>query len=247
MTIGDVIQRGGIQGDMTRMLRQRTRPYDMESELRVWEELGREVIGDDFRVDEQNRWLYEQLITWARADTGLMAMNPDTTEIEPGNIYKGVYIAGGTGSGKTVALKVLARYCDKKMLKVKDGRNERWLVWRDLLAEEVVDTYMQEGDLKELYDMPIVCIQDIGAERAEAMYMGVRCDVLRTLLEVRGDRPRKITHMTSNLVMSPARHQKANLRVRYGDRAESRVRAMCNYYELRGADRRKSPADKGGK
>jgi DNA replication protein DnaC len=58
-------------------------------------------------------------------------------------------------------------------------------------------------------------------------------NVLRQVIEHRGDNPECLTMISSNLPMT---HK--ILADRYGDRVVSRLQEMCNYFELRGKDRR---------
>jgi DNA replication protein DnaC len=81
--------------------------------------------------------------------------------------------------------------------------------------------------------MEILGIQDLGAEPAESLYMGNRAHVLRQILEYRGDFSDKLTLITSNL---PINHQL--FADRYHVRVSSRLNEMCNYFEIRGKDRR---------
>ena len=81
--------------------------------------------------------------------------------------------------------------------------------------------------------MPIICIQDLGSEQMESLYMGNRENVIRRMIEYRGDRTDMLTLITSNLPMA---HQK--LEEKYGDRVVSRLNEMCNYLEIKGKDRR---------
>ena len=64
--------------------------------------------------------------------------------------------------------------------------------------------------------------------------MGNKLEVLRTLIESRGDRTDAMTLFTSNFPMS---HK--SIIDRYGDRVASRLVEMCNYMEIKGKDRRK--------
>ena len=64
--------------------------------------------------------------------------------------------------------------------------------------------------------------------------MGNRINVLRQILEYRGDQTDKITLITSNLPMNHKRFID-----RYEDRVSSRLNEMCNYFEIKGKDRRK--------
>ena len=77
-------------------------------------------------------------------------------------------------------------------------------------------------------------IQDFGQEPQENLYMGNRIDVVRQLIEYRGDKCDEMTLITSNMKM-----QGDVLMNRYGDRVASRLVEMCNYFEIKGKDRRK--------
>ena len=77
-------------------------------------------------------------------------------------------------------------------------------------------------------------IQDLGNEPQESLYMGNRLDVVRNLIEYRGDKQDEMTFITSNL-----RINGDILIDRYGDRVASRLVEMCNYFEIKGKDRRK--------
>jgi DNA replication protein DnaC len=81
--------------------------------------------------------------------------------------------------------------------------------------------------------MPILCNQDLGAELKESLHMGNRINVLKQLIEYRGDRQDLITLITSNYPIDSE-----FISVKYGDRVVSRLIEMCNYFELKGKDRR---------
>lgn len=57
---------------------------------------------------------------------------------------------------------------------------------------------------------------------------------MRQLIEYRGDKPDQLTLITSNLKLGGQK-----LLDRYGDRVASRLHEMCNYFEIKGKDRRK--------
>lgn len=94
--------------------------------------------------------------------------------------------------------------------------------------------YARTGDIAQYKRMPILCLQDFGAEQVETLHMGNRLNVMQQLIEARGDRGDQITLISSNL---PLKSQV--LSTRYGDRVASRLTEMCNYIELKGVDRRK--------
>ena len=65
--------------------------------------------------------------------------------------------------------------------------------------------------------------------------MGNRLDVVRYVIEYRGDMHAEMTFITSNLRMGGE-----ILKERYGDRVSSRLQEMCNYLVIKGKDRRKT-------
>jgi len=66
------------------------------------------------------------------------------------------------------------------------------------------------------------------------LYMGNRINVMRRILEYRGDQSDQITLITSNLPYNSKKFVEL-----YGDRVASRLNEMCNYFEITGKDRRK--------
>ena len=79
----------------------------------------------------------------------------------------------------------------------------------------------------------VLAVQDFGSEPAESAYMGNKINVMKAIVEYRGDRADMITHFTSNLSLTGTR-----IGDMYGDRVSSRLRQMCNVYILKGKDRR---------
>ena len=89
----------------------------------------------------------------------------------------------------------------------------------------------EEGDLTPWKEEISLCIQDLGNEPSEVMYMGNRRRVLRSVLEARGDMYDRLTLISSNF--PPERLGEV-----YGQRVASRIRQMCNPIYLGGSDRR---------
>ena len=208
-------------------------PFDMELALELVEGIGKDR-NPKFRIDDENRFTYENLIKWVHGDTGMKCLNPDTKEIIPGRLNYGIYIAGNTGSGKSWALEIMAAYTLIYNFQIQIAENKRCLYWSNFRTDTICDEYTSEGSFDKYKKMYIIGIQDLGAEPVESMYMGNRINVLKNLMEYRGDFSDKITLITSNLPMS---HKV--LTDRYGDRVSSRLNEMCNYFEIKGKDRRK--------
>lgn len=216
------------------------KPYDLKLALRVVEEIGKSR-NPNFVIDDENRFTYENLIRWVQGDEAMMCLDPETKQPIPGRLDKGIYIAGGTGTGKSWALEIMSVYTTIDRIQVNfgtglDGKDVIGnLQWGCTRADEICEEYTRDGTFERFKKWKVVGIQDLGTEPAESIYMGNRIDVMRAILEYRGDKTDRITLITSNL---PINHQK--LVDRYGDRVASRLAEMCNYFELRGTDRRKA-------
>lgn len=187
-----------------------------------------------FVLDEENRFVYENFAKWLVGDPSMVALNPEQpNETVPGRLGKGIYIGGNTGSGKSWCLEIMCATSLALKFKVGIGKEMNNLYWGNVPAENICNAFVQDGFISRYKSMPIIGIQDLGREPAESVSMGNRMNVLQTLLEYRGDQTNQITLVTSNLRISGNK-----MAERYGDRVASRLGEMCNYYELKGKDRR---------
>ena len=186
----------------------------------------------DFQVDDDNKFVYNHLTAWILGSPALRSLDPMTGKERAGNVKQGIYICGNTGSGKSLLMQVMLDFAKQNEIKygIKDYLFD--FAWWQVKADKICDYYSRNGDLYDFEQEYILCIDDLGCESNESVYMGNRINVLRQLLEYRLDEPDKITIITSNLpIKSPQFAQK------YGDRVVSRLQ-QCNYYELKGNDRR---------
>jgi len=208
-------------------------PYDIKIALQVVDVIGKKR-NPKFKIDKENRFTYENLIRWIHGDPEMKCLSPDTKEIIPGCLNSGVYIAGNTGSGKSWALEIMAAYTLIDNVQINIGENQRCLYWKNYRTDAVCDEYTEKGTFDWFKKAPIIGFQDLGSEPTESMYMGNRVNVMRQILEYRGDQTDQVTLITSNL---PFNHKV--FIEKYGDRVSSRLHEMCNYFEIKGKDRRK--------
>ena len=200
-----------------------------ENDLRTFmREIGKRFV-PNFILDEENSDVYENVRRWAdaRPFTCLDPGNPKNKI--PGDPTKGLYICGPTGSGKSILVAVVNAYLSALYAKIKVGDSVENLTWESRRSDEICIEYAKTGDLTQFSKARVLCIQDIGSEQKETIYMGNRVEVIRTILEYRGDRSNLMTILTSNDRISEGR---------YGERVKSRLYEMCNYFELVGKDRR---------
>ena len=231
--LGAILQEIDKRGFFKSVKRFKYMPYDIETALQVIEYIGK-TRNEKFRIDRENRFAYEQLIRWVHGDPAMQALNPETRKPKPGNLNAGIYIAGSTGSGKSWALEIITAYTRIDNVQVEIDGECRNLWWPNKRADTICEEYSETGTLQPYKAVQILGIQDLGSEPPESMYMGNRVNVLRQLLEYRGDRTDRITMVTSNYSLA-----NKNLSAIYGERVTSRLTEMCNYLEIFGTDRRK--------
>lgn len=213
----------------TGVRREKFRPYDFNAAASDFIRAGRS-LGDGFVIDRQNEFVLHNLLRWAHADPDFKCIDPVSRRQVKGRLGKGIYISGPTGTGKSWAMSALARYCGWKMLRVAFGDSVDFLAWRNINVARLCSAYSENGSL-DCMDMRILGIEDLGIEPRESVYMGSRLNVMSTLIADRGDRSDRLTFITSNIPMSEIAKE-------YDERVASRLRQMCNYFELTGKDRR---------
>lgn len=209
--------------------------YDLTQALAIVEAIGKSR-NPKFVIDDENRFTYSNFIKWCHCDTSMQCLDPDTRAVVPGRLLSGIYIAGNTGTGKSWCLEIMLAYAMAMRFKIQffeDGE-PRNLWWRIDRADAICDAFAENGSLQPFKNLSLLGIQDFGSEPQESLYMGNRLDVMRRLIEYRGDKSDTITLITSNMKINGEK-----LKERYGDRVESRLREMCNYFEITGRDRRK--------
>lgn len=206
--------------------------------LDLLQDIGKTIIRD-FTIDSQNRFLFENLLRWLHGSEEMLAYDPLRKEVVKGRLDKGIYIAGPTGTGKTMALKVLSAYASGFNFPIKFSDSlsltkPSTLNWITISTDDIVAQFVETTSIQSLKQKRILCIEDLGRETPEAVAMGNRMNVLEALLVNRGDNPNCMTLITSNLPII----NELTLEL-YGDRVVSRLQEMCNYYYLGGEDRRK--------
>lgn len=188
----------------------------------------------DFTVDDDNKFLYNHMIKWVLADDRIESNDIENPQRKVKGFVNGnVYIASNTGCGKTMCVKIMMKLSQKENIKYAIGDYLFDFVWATVRADRICDYFMQHGDLYDFMNEPILAIDDLGVENQESIYMGNRVHVLRQLLEYRLDRADKLTIITSNLPINADEFMD-----KYGSRVVSKLQ-RCNYYELKGIDRRK--------
>ena len=205
-------------------------PYQMEIALKYFKIIGERKIGKEFIINKNNSFVIENLIRWAHGDK-MECLDPKTKEVISGDTTKGIYIAGPTGTGKTLLLDILSSYLNIDNVVFESGSGLKSLIYPNFTTIKAAMYYAEFGDLLPFLQKPVVCFHDLGVEPQEAVYMGTRVKVMQTIIQERGDMRGVITLFTSNNPISDPETEKL-----YGDRGISRLKKMCNYFELVGED-----------
>lgn len=208
--------------------------YELGNALEAVTAIGK-IRNPRFAIDEENRFAYENFIKWMHADPTMQALDPLTGEVIAGDLKRGVYLAGNTGSGKSWCLDIMQVYAKIWGFEIhlSGDKYPRPLYWATHRSDDICHEYATTGEAHSLKILPILGVHDFGQEPRETLYMGNRQNVLGQIIEARGDRSDLITLITSNLRISSDL-----LRSSYGDRVQSRLIEMCNYLEIKGKDRR---------
>lgn len=199
-----------------------------EAVLEAFKIIGNDITGGTFVIDESNTKLYEYLSHWVCGDFK--------------EATKGLYLYGNSGTGKSVSMRILAEFFRQVTLSYYIKEDRRSISIEMVNAQSIISDYAHCGDFEKYLEAPILCINDLGAEIcrnkqdyvSEAIYMGNRVNVIKTILELRGEDETKITFITSNFPQGAP-----IMKLVYGDRVLSRLKNMCLTFELGGVDRRK--------
>ena len=187
-----------------------------------------------FVIDADNKSCYLNLVKWLVCDRTMVCLNPITKAKTPGVLSKGIYLFGQTGTGKSLAIRIISDLAGVLGLKYQQCGRQANLIWPIYRTDEIVDMYIHGNSLTDIKREPIVCFHDLGSEPTEALYMGTRMNVMRNILEQRADNKATLTIITSNYPPHSDEIKKL-----YGDRVESRLCDMTNLLVLKGSDRRK--------
>ena len=238
-TVKQIIERNKGCVGFTRIERVPVEEFNVLFMLDIFQEIGTEYIGSQYVIDNTNKNIIVNCLNWLFGRP-FLCINPITGEQQPGNLNAGLFISGSTGTGKSVLLELLAALGRAYNLGYQFGGNKPInLTWTGKRADEICNEFLINGAaaLNGVRTNNVVCINDVGCEPVEQLYMGNRVNIIGQILETRGDKTGLFTLISSNLPIENKSFP-TDMRRRYGDRVASRLQAMCNYFILKGIDRR---------
>lgn len=144
---------------------------------------------------------------------------------------KGLFLTGGTGTGKSRRMKWAAGAFDIPFMDANKLCNLLMEVESETEREEVLNCVPPRWNEVPRHYNDLI-IDDLGTEPDGQTVYGTKKDVMVDAILRRYEVfPRWKTHFTSNL-------SKDEIRVRYGERVWSRLNEMCTFVTLAGVDRR---------
>lgn len=194
--------------------------FAAEDALRMAVAVGEQMC-PHFAIDTYNETAYLNIARWLVGDPAMVAETTDGKECR-GSLGKGIYLQGGVGVGKTLCIDIFAIVAKYLQLGA----------WDTYRTDTVCGEFCRTGSVDEITQRASVCFQDLGSEPAEVLYMGNRRNVMRSVLEQRGDMRRVTTLITSNIPIGKVGGY-------YGSRVQSRLVEMCNVLTIGGSDRRR--------
>lgn len=200
----------------------------VELNLSRWKQIGDRYCDDgDYKIDDGNRFAIVNCIKWLQGEP--FEQNIIGGGTKKGNPNKGLFIVGNTGRGKTLFTKILKEYAMEIGVSFEINGKSVKANWIPQNATVFTDKFMNGQDITEDKNRAILNIEDLGIEPISSQYMGNKCEVLKNIIEYRGD--------TENITIITSNYRPDMLANKYGQRVVSRVKAL-NYIIIDGEDRR---------
>jgi len=197
-------------------------PYDMEIALSVVKRIGK-GIDPKFILTPKAREVYVKLIQYFHAD-------PDF----PGELTKGLMLMGPTGTGKTLAMKVMSIYREIDNTKFVMSNRIFKMNYEVVDVNQIVNCFIANSfdGIKIFLTRYVTCIDDIGSETLYAKHYGNKTEVISHVLSERYSK-KLLTFATSNYPLEI-------LEDKYDDRLISRMYSLFNFITMNGDDFRRA-------
>lgn len=196
----------------------------MEIALSVVERIARR-LEHDFEFPSELQKIYRILIQWIHGD-------PEFEKLH-GYLSKGILIMGPTGTGKTLAMKVMSVYREIDNVRFRlDGRTCD-LCYDVVDVNRIILNFIKMGyeGLGSSISKNVFCMDDLGSEVGNVHRYKNEIDIVSYIIEERYSQ-RLLTLATTNCTLKI-------LKETYSDRIISRMFGMFNFITLDGPDYRK--------
>jgi hypothetical protein len=198
-----------------------------EAKREFWEDYlstAFEHKGQKYQIDDDNRGVVSELVKYFIYDPSCKL-----------NLFKGVCLIGGVGTGKSELLKQLSRFLNEKKLSTAFAFVDMLSVTKEfqVFGLKAYDKYM-DGD---------VCFDEIAIRKTFIKSFGTDIQPTDEIIQGRYKRFTKRisrpTHFTSNIDLNPEDEaEKKALESTYDVRSIDRLKEMCNFVYLGGDSRR---------
>lgn len=196
-------------------------PYNIDIALDVVSRIAK-GIDEGFKFTDNSKDLYCKLIQYFHGDPAFK-----------GDLSKGILLQGPTGTGKTLAMRVMSIY--QKIDNIKYTMNGKvYTMNYDVTnINDIVNCFIDNAfDGIQIYsNRYVVCLDDIGTEIEEVKHYGNTLDVISHVISERYSK-RLLTFGTTNFRIN-------DLEDKYGDRILSRIYALFNFIVVKDCDFRR--------
>jgi DNA replication protein DnaC len=195
--------------------------YDIKAALDIVGAIGISFT-PKFMLTIEAKELYVKLIQYFYSDKNF-----------PGELTKGLMLQGPTGTGKTLAMKVMSIYLEyEKIGFIMNGKGYR-MNFSVVNVNDIVNGFLQYAfdGIQTYINRYVICLDDIGTEIREVKHFGNSLDVISHIISERYSKG-KLTFATTN-------YPKDKLEHIYPDRIVSRIYGMFNFITVKGDDFRR--------
>ena len=196
-------------------------PYNLDVALKAVEHIGKK-LEPNFRLTKDVGPIYEQLIKYMHAD-----------ESFNGDLTKGVLLSGATGTGKTLAMRIMSIYSTIDGIKIVHNQQLYDIEYCVEHTSTCINEFVKNGyeGLEYYRRVRSLCIDDMGSEVEIAKYYGNNLDVIGYIINER--------YLNNLLTFGTTNLSEELLTKKYGERIVSRMHEMFNLVVMKGNDFRK--------